>query len=228
VHVVLCHPQDRDAIWLYLALKKTNPELVLVSPEELLLARSWTQRIESVHDDFDVTLSNGLRLASGQLGFLLNRMQAAEPVHWQKAGESDRQYVRSEVTAMLLAWLLQVEEHCLVMNPPVGFSLSGARWSTAEWTHAALDSGFGADPGARHGDAARTLVVGSECLIAGGGAALERRCLALSRRAGSPLLEIQHSLDGRTFHAATAHPELARYGAPLIALLGRKLEEANA
>jgi len=225
MNIVLCHPFDQDAIWLCLELRKAGAEIELLAPEQVLMAREWTQELDSDSDEFVLSIPDGLSIRSGDIEFLFNRTQFVDAPVWRHADEREREYVRSEMTAMMISWLYQVQQRCLMLNPPVGYSLCGAAWTDAQWTMTAFDAGFKEVVITKDRTATddKVLVFNDEILSGLEDKELKWRCLNLASSAQSPLLEITVRNEGNMFTGATPFPALRAYGQPFLDMVQRRL-----
>jgi hypothetical protein len=223
MNIILCHPFDQDAIWLYLELKKGGTPVELLAPEQILTSREWTQSLDNGSGGFALAVRDGLTIKSGEIDFFFNRTQLVDAPIWRHAAEREREYVRSEMTAMLMSWLYQVQRECLMINPPVGHSLCGAAWSRAQWMKAAFDAGFtDAADGSATGDD-KVLVVGGKVLSGLKSRKLAQRCVDLARIAQSPLLEIAVRDSGSTFTGANPLPAFRGHGKKFLVLIQHQL-----
>jgi hypothetical protein len=220
MNIVFCHPSDRDAIWLYLELKKQGVAVQILAPEQLLMAREWTQSLGDRNDEFVVTTRDGTTIKSGEVRFFFNRAQFVDAPIWRRAREGDREYVRSEMTAMLMSWLHQVQQECLMINPPFDQSLCGTGWSEARWAKAAFEAGFQyVASAAQHQEGERVLVVGDHVTPGSESKEIASRCIRLAQIARSPLLEVRVGNSGNIFVSATAMPAFQDYGKGFLSLL---------
>ncbi|SFD05223.1 hypothetical protein [Algibacter pectinivorans] len=220
MNVILSHPQDSDAIWLYLELKKSHVDIELVSPEELLMAEEWTQHINNDEDLFYIKTKKGLEITNSNLNFLFNRTQMAIAPIWDKAKEPERQYVQSEMNALMMSWLAQVSKKGRIYNPGKGYSLSGVFWSKQQWANAAFKAGFNSASSEATALIEPVLVVGTKVITNYRNKTLIEHCIKLSMLAQTPLLEIYiNKQDETQFLSANTYPELSKYGAKLIAIL---------
>lgn len=226
MNVILSHPQDKDAIWLYLALKKSNVPIEIVSPEELLMAKEWSQNINNEEDSFAIKTKKGLEITSDNLKFLFNRTQMANALLWSKSETLEKQYVDAEMNALMLSWLYQVEQKSNIYNPTVGYSLSGVYWSSEQWENAAYKSGF-TNSSKNNNDTVckHILVVGDAVITNSNNKELINYCLKLSNLAKTPLLEITVSMDEKKFISANPYPSLSKYGNKLITIFKNIIHE---
>lgn len=224
MHLIFCHPFDRDAIWLYLELKKQRTSVQLLAPEQLLMAREWTQSLGDGNDCCVVTTKDGTNIKSEELEFFFNRVQFVDAPVWRRAAESEREYVRSEMTAMLMSWLYQVQQQCLMINPPFGQSLCGPAWYDAQWAKAAFEAGFqNVSFDKQPNSIEKMLVVGTEAISELKSEDVAARCIRLAQAAHSQLFEVFMRENGNTFVSATAMPVFRAYGKDFLSLLQKYL-----
>ncbi|MEP3839140.1 MAG: hypothetical protein ABJM36_15965 [Algibacter sp.] len=222
MNVILSHPQDTDAIWLYLELQKNHVEIELVSPEELLMAEEWTQNINNDDDQFYIKTKKGLEITHNNLNFLFNRTQIAIAPVWDKAQETERQYVQSEMNALMMSWLAQVNNKGRIYNPGKGYSLCGVYWSRQQWANAAYKAGFSSVSSENNLNVNQesVLVIGKKVISNCCNKQLVENCVKLSLLAQTPLLEIYINKDDENqFVSANTYPALSKYGDKLIAIL---------
>ncbi len=136
---------------------------------------------------------------------------------------ADREFVATEMTAFLLAWLSHLP--CRVLNRPRGTSLCGPDWRPEQWTHAASMIGIPVEPVQRHvpaaaanindpalneGDQVEAVVVGGRCL---GDVSMDQAAAArkLAVATGVDLLTVRFAVrDGESrFVTASAMSSLA-------------------
>lgn len=224
MNVIFCHSYDQDAIWLYLELKKQGEPVHLLAPEQVLMAREWTQHLSDGDDGFVVTIHNGITIRSGEVDFFFNRAQYADAPVWQRAPIVEREYVRAEMTAMLMSWLHQIQQECLMINPPFGQSFCGAGWNDTQWAKAAFEAGFqnimSENP---YNESEKILVVGSEVISGAKSRAVTTHCTRLAEIAQSPLIEVIVRDNGNTFVSATTKPAFRTYGNKFLSLLQKHL-----
>lgn len=231
MNLILCHSCDKDAIWLYLELKKLDAEVFMLAAEQVFMAAEWTQVLTSDSDDYVLDVNGFPAFRSGDISFLLNRTQLVEPPLWKLASEKDRNYVRSELTALLTSWLWQVKQQALVLNPFVGYNLCGVSWSNEQWTSAAYEAGFKNVASAREQQygkpPAMCLVIEDTCLGLPIDYETEKRCFRLAKLAQSPLLEIYLQGDEQNFSWATPFPALRKYGYELVSTIHNLMTECE-
>lgn len=225
MNIILCHPQDKDAIWLYMELKKMKLPIELISPEQLLMADEWTQNITTESDDFYIKLKNGITIKSSDSHFLFNRTQFAMSPIWNKADKNEKNYVQAEMNALLISWLYQMQQKNTIYNPSVGYSLSGVYWTDQEWESAAYKSGF---ENVKIDSSYKIpydslLVVGNKVISNIIGKKEVKNAISLSKIANTPILEIRISKNAKQFIGANSFPSLQQYGNKLIALIQNEM-----
>ncbi|CAL2105028.1 conserved hypothetical protein [Tenacibaculum sp. 190524A02b] len=227
MNVILSHPQDHDAIWLYLALQKQNIPIELISPEELLMAKEWKQIINEDENSFYIKTKKGVEISNKNLNFLFNRTQIPKSPIWEKAAEAEKQYVHAEMNALLMSWLYQVQESCPIYNPSIGYSLSGVFWSPEQWAKAAYVAGFkNVNSNNTHTPIGKNiLVIGKKVITNCINKQLVNNCIELSNLAQTPLLEITVSNDEKNFIKANTFPSLINYGDKLVAIIKHIIHE---
>lgn len=227
MNLILCHPQDQEAIWLYLALKKANTSVELVSPEELLMANEWKQVINDYENSFYIRTKKGLEISDRNLKFLFNRTQMPNSPIWEKAAKEEKEYVHAEMNALLMSWLNQVQENCPIYNPSIGYSLSGVFWSQDQWINAAYKAGFkNIEYQKFHNPNNKNiLVVGSKIISNCYNRELAKKCIELSKLAQTPLLEVFISEDEKRFISSSTYPSLSKYGEKLVAIIKYLIDE---
>jgi len=83
-----------------------------------------------------VAVVEGGAIPASALRGVITRLAAIAPAQLPHVAEADRDYVASEMSAFLGAWLSALA--CPVMNRPFVPSLSGPVWRTEQWTRLAL------------------------------------------------------------------------------------------
>ena len=141
MHLVLCSSSDTPAIWACNGLAALGlAPLQLVTSEMLALSTGWTHRLGSEGIATRFTLPDGIRIESGDIRGILNRLLAPPEALVAQSVPEDREYAQQELTALYLSWLNAIEAP--VLNRPTPQGLSG-RWRHAsEWAMAAHEAGF--------------------------------------------------------------------------------------
>ncbi|MDC1162162.1 hypothetical protein OAT18_01840 [Tenacibaculum sp.] len=228
MNIIVSHPQDQEAIWLYLALKNNDIPIEIISPEELLMAEEWTQSINNEEDNFYIKTKKGVEISGNNLNFVFNRIQIASSPIWEKAEETEKQYVHAEMNALMMSWLHLLQQKCNIYNPSVGYSLSGVFWSHEQWEKAAYVAGFEsvlAVKDQQYFESKKILVFGKKVIASCHNKNLIESCLELSRYAQTPFLEISVSEDETMFIRANTQPSLREYGSKLIAIIKHIINE---
>lgn len=84
-----------------------------------------------------VAVVEGDAIPASALRGVITRLAAIAPAQLPHVAEADRDYVASEMSAFLGAWLSALA--CPVLNRPFVPSLSGPVWRTEQWARLALD-----------------------------------------------------------------------------------------
>jgi len=223
MNLILCHPQDKDAIWLYLELKKVNAKVHLLSPEQLLMAENWTQFLETDEDSFYIKTKSGIEIDSKEKHFVLNRTQMVHSPIWSHADADEKNYAFSELNAMFMSWIFQLQKHGVVWNPTIGYSLSGAPWSEIQWIQAAHQVGFEKARPRSSEPFDSYLVVSKKVICDISNKKNITMILELARKSNTPLLEVYVSKDGSGFLGANSFPNLQRYGKKIVSLINHEM-----
>ena len=225
MNIIFCHPHDQDALWLYLELRRSGRPVTLLTPEQVLQSREWSQSLGDGEDGSIVVTNSGDTVRSSDVGYFVNRAQYVDAPLWRRAAEGEREYVRSEMSALMMSWLFELQQHCLMINAPVGPSLCGPSWNRAQWQHAALAAGFADARSSDEGEEGdeRTLVVGSKVIASPPRRGLAARCIELARAAGSPWLEVRSRRNGREFVTADPVPSFRHHGRKFLALFDHQV-----
>jgi len=89
----------------------------------------------------------GERLSVRSLRGVVTLLPSVTPAELPHIAEADREYVASEMTAFLLAWLSRLP--CRVVNPPAPLCLSGSYLHPEQWLQIADRSGLPVQPMSR-------------------------------------------------------------------------------
>ncbi|MBO9647921.1 MAG: hypothetical protein J7605_05370 [Variovorax sp.] len=106
----------------------------LLKPSDLSCA-GWCHRVGD--PAASVATVEGRALPASMLRGIITRLGAIVPTQLPHVAEADRNYVASEMTAFLGAWLSALS--CPVMNRPFVPSLSGPAWTREQWAKLAFD-----------------------------------------------------------------------------------------
>jgi hypothetical protein len=233
-YAVLCGPEDASAVWAGGELRRRGLSVRLVTTEELVYSAGLTHRLSAHGTTVAVRLPDGSVLGPDLRG-TLNRIVRLPRAHLAATPESDRDYVLTELHAVLTSLLHALPGAVVGRADPRG--LSGAWWRPAEWLVAAGRSGL-TGVGYRSGGSdeipeRRTLFVVGGTVVGSSGVEVPPDvavgCRALAERHGGGLLGMDFALDGSmwAFERATPWPDLRPGGALLAdalqsALLARE------
>jgi hypothetical protein len=233
-YAVLCGPEDVSAVWAARELTRRGVPVRLVTTEELVYSVSLTHRPASDGPRVAVRLTDGSVLGPDLRG-TLNRVVRLPLDHLAATSESDRDYVLSELHAVLTSLLHALPGVVVGRADPRG--LCGAWWRPAEWLVAAGRSGL-TGVGYRSGGSdqiteTRTVLVVGGAVVGSSGIDVPRDvaagCRELAERHGGGLLGMDFAVHGSTwaFERATPWPDLRPGGALLadalhVALLTRE------
>jgi hypothetical protein len=222
-YAVLCGPEDAAAAWAADELTRRGLPVRVVTTEELVYSTSLTHRLAADGSTVAVRLADGGMLGPGLRG-TLNRVVRLPRAHLAATSDRDRDYVLTELHAVLTSLLFALPGVVVGRADPRG--LSGAWWRPAEWLVAAGRSGL-IGVGFRSGGSDEitgrqtVLVVGGVVVVAPSGVDVPSDvvvgCQALAERHGSGLLGLDFAVHGSTwaFEGATPWPDLRRGGALL-------------
>lgn len=141
VSLVLCSSSDLPAVWTHRALRAAGLASVeLVTSEMLALTTNWEHRLGAAGVSTSFVLPDGRRVASEDVGGVLNRMMAPPEALIAQAVPADRDYVQQEITALYLSWLNSLAGP--VVNRPTPQGMAGRWRHTSEWAMVAYEAGF--------------------------------------------------------------------------------------
>lgn len=216
MRVILCHPDDRSALWLAQTLGAHAEDVTLVSVEELVFSRSIVHRMTSRGDTGSVRLADGRILRPESIDGLVNRVRYLPTQHFAHADADERAYATAELSAFLLAWLNGISGR--VLNPPRPFALGGGVMYPTAVTHAAATAGLPAGPwrdgtSGHDGAGPRPPITHAVTVLDNRvyGPLLPRRmqdgCVRLSVLLGVPLLQVLlHQAPGSEWRFVDATP----------------------
>jgi hypothetical protein len=218
MNLILCHPNDKSAIWLYKQLNINGLNTTLLAVEEILMAKSWTQNITTTTDSFSITTKSGITLTNKNLNFVLNRVQMANAPIWEKADPKEKSYIQSEMTAMLMSWLYDLQQKTKLFNPPNNYNLYGAAFSENEWKKKAIEAEMSISTKSDSDPKHKILVVGEKTIQLQLNKNLAAKAINLSKIVNSPILEIYlNSKD--EFVSANSFPAFDNYGQNFVKLI---------
>ena len=225
-YAVLCGPEDASAVWAARELTRRGLPVRVVTTEELVYSTSLTHRLSADGATVGVRLADGSVLGPDLRG-TLNRVVRLPRAHLASTAQKDRDYVLTELHAVLTSLLFALPGVVVGRTDPRG--LSGAWWRPAEWLVAAGQSGV-RGVGFRSGGCdeitgRQTVLVVGGVVVATSGVEVPSDvivgCRALAERHGSGLLGMDFAVQGSTwaFERATPWPDLRRGGGLLAEAL---------
>ena len=221
-YAVLCGPEDAAAVWAAHELTRRGLPVRVITTEELVYSASLTHRLSADGSTVAVRLADGSILGPGLRG-TLNRVVRFPRAHLAATDEKDRDYVLSELHAVLTSLLFALPGVVVGRADPRG--LSGAWWRPAEWLVAAGRSGM-ISVGYRSGgfdeiSGQQTVLVVGAAVVTPSGIDIPTDvvvgCQRLAERHGGGLLGLDFAVEGSTwaFERATPWPDLRPGGALL-------------
>jgi hypothetical protein len=221
-YAVLCGPEDTSAVWAAQELTGRGLPVRVVTTEELVYSISLTHRLFADRATVAVRLADG-SIFGPDLHGTLNRVVRLPRAHLAGTSETDRDYVLTELHAVLASLLFALPGVVVGRAHPRG--LSGAWWRPAEWLVAAGQSGLmgvgfrsgGSDEITRR----HTVLVVERTMVAPSGVDVPSDvmvgCQTLAERHGGGLLGLDFAVHGSTwaFERATPWPDLRPGGALL-------------
>jgi len=202
VWAILCDIEDESALALAVLLEKSGRDLTVLCPEHLVGA-THIHRIGADGASASVRLRDGTVLDLAAMSLLVNRFRAVPETHLARCAPEERDYVRSEWTALLASLLA-----CCggpVLNPPCSDAPGGYPPGEIESLHYAALCGLPVAPRRITEDsefwAAAEPVPLSSHLVVGDAvlpdlpAALADGARRLARVLGLPLMQIDFAAD---------------------------------
>jgi hypothetical protein len=242
VTLVIAAPYDAPARWMAGRLRAlSSAEVVVVSPQALLGAPGFEQRIGADGVDTVIHVDDGSLLRGSRIASVLNRFDRVAAPSWEGAPAAERAYVLQELHAIALGWLAGLAVP--VVNPATPQGLSGACLPVARWRMLAAANGLptvpyceGAPFGERGGELGQALrevcAIGNACL-GDPPSDVAHSLPRLAAAARTPVLCAEFLVDamGRwRFARASPWPDFRRFGeaavVPLARLLGVPLDGA--
>jgi hypothetical protein len=225
--LVLCQPDDHAALWAYAGLKARGlAPLHLVCPQALACATRIVHRIDESGARFELSLADGVRLTSGDVHGVLNRMSHLPTAHLGPVESDDSRYAAAELAALTLSWLACISP--VTVNRPSARGLPGAWRPAAQWAALASAAGLPVSavplfsPGIHPRPAVpnqSVIVVASTVHGAAAPDAIARSCTRLAEAAGLDLLGIGFHVDATgtwRFAYADPMPDLRLGGEALV------------
>lgn len=213
MNLIICHPHDSQAIWVHTQLKRYQVPSTLLTVEELLMAKKWSQSIDNEQDSFEIETSSGLKLTDKNINFVLNRALYAQSPIWQKAKMEEQNYISAEMTALIYSWLHQVTRKTKLFNPPNGYSFSGLQIEASEWAFYAQKAGFDIDSDLK--TTKKVLVIAEKVIGKIISKSLAEKCINFSKLINAPIVEIELGPNNE-FVTANTQPNFSNYGKNFI------------
>ncbi|HMD20707.1 MAG TPA: hypothetical protein VKH40_10315 [Alloacidobacterium sp.] len=216
--MILATRQDETAAWL---ANRWQPHgAVVVSAADLSMS-GWS--LDLCSPAKSSACIGGRKVTNQNIDGVLTRMPCVHEQELNHIVPLDRQYVASEMTAFLLAWLSSLA--CPVLNRPTPDSLGGPGWRREGWVHLANRLGIPVaavrrNAANRKNDAedqttCEVIVVGDQCFGEAAPPLIENARM-LAKAAGTGLLTVHFSgaAADSVFVSASPWPNLA---SPMIA-----------
>jgi len=211
--VILAARQDETAEWLADRWQPHNA--VLLSAIDLSTS-GWSFYLPSSGESR--ACIGGRKVRNKEIDGVLTRIQRVHGQELNHIMPSDRQYVASEMTAFLFAWLSSLT--CPVLNRPTSNCLSGPGWRTEEWIRLASRLGIAVSAVRRRSSdsvnnpedrsSCEVVVAGDECFGKAAPVLLDNARM-LARAAGTDFLSVRFTGPeaDRAFVSASLWPDPA-------------------
>jgi hypothetical protein len=183
----------------------------LCTPADLSIP-GWRHRVGAPEEA--VAVISGQVLPVAAISGVLSRKPAIQPEEVGHIATADRNYVASEMTAFLIAFLSALP--CEVLNRPSAGSLAGPAWRPEQWVRAAARAGIPIRPRQRNVrpnapaepqvDVAVELIVIGDRVFGAVEARLAGWARSLARAAGVGLLGLGFARQASGYALATVNP----------------------
>jgi hypothetical protein len=228
MYLVLCSAADRAALWAAQQLRAHGlAPLAIVSPQELLCARTWEHRVDRPGcARTRIVLRDGRELNSAVIAGVLNRIDRLPTATFAAASPTDREYAEQEWAALLLSWLASLRG---VLNPPLAQGLVGGTRDARFWTWHAAAAGLPVRD-EKIGKMIHVVVFADE-VFGPVPDAPSPALLRLAKLTHTPLLGVNLFRGIRSpwqFHSASPFPDFRVGGPALVAALCRRLQQIAA
>jgi hypothetical protein len=141
--LILSDQDDLVARWVEKGLRSRGVAVELVSADALYRGALWRHTIGQGEARFDLLLSDGRRIGTDDVRWVLNRLSHLPEAYLAAVEAGDRAYVEQEWGAMLCSVLHSLHVgRVTVVDPPVPYALGGRWRSPGEWTLLAAQAGF--------------------------------------------------------------------------------------
>jgi len=210
--IILAAPSDKSAAWL--VERWQSHDAVLASAADLSTS-GWS--LYSASSESKACIG-GRKVRNEEIKGVLTRISCVQSHDLSHIVPSDREYVASEMTAFLLAWLSNLT--CPVLNRPVPGCLGGPALRPEGWTYLAARLGIPVTPVRRKThdrpfvpdnlSTCELIVIGQACFGDASPKLIENARL-LARAAGTNLLAVRFTGpdSDSTFANANPWPDLA-------------------
>ncbi len=214
--LILAQDGDVEARWLAGRLRaQPNQRVALIEAGELVHECRWEHRIGTGTTLSRLVTGDGTVIDSGDIGGAVNRLSWLSAEGFEGAPAADREYATGELFALGMSWLGSLGTR--VLNPPAGFSLSGAWRTPGQWRALARSAGlpivpYDSDqPDEVTGKAGQTVLVIDGQVIGSPGGPHRERLAEFQRACGLDIMEVR--LDARAaVRGVSFLPPLRRYG----------------
>lgn len=235
MNLILCHADDRAALWLHRALAAAGvADLQLVAVEQLAFSRRIVHRMDSASDTGEIRLADGRTIRPEAVAGLVNRVRFIPGDHLARAVERDRIYALDELHAFFLAWLDSIPGLVLNRARPEAIggdhvpALLAAREAAAVGLPVAAHHGSSREPDALEstGSDARAIVLGHRVFGPILPRALQDGCRRLGVALGLGLMQVNFVRDpdgGLRFSGASGAVDFPSGGQALVGALADTL-----
>jgi hypothetical protein len=188
---------------------------VLCTPDDLSTA-GWRHSVGA--PEAGIAVAGGRAVPVAEITGVLTRLQSIRPDMLGHIDTADRDYVASEMTAFLIAFISTLR--CKVLNPPSAGALSGPGWRQEQWIQAAARAGIpvctrhrhvrrGTSAGPELAADVETVVIG-DCVFGLANAQLADWARSLSRATGAAMLGLgfKRQANGFALAAVDVSPTL--------------------
>jgi hypothetical protein len=137
--LILCDDLDVSARWVYEELRRRSLATQFVPASVFSRAVRWVHGVGPNGAYADITLADGRRISSAEVGGTLNRMLGLWPPD-EYFSSPDSDYATQELLSMYVSLLQSLPAP--ILNPPTALGLSGRMRYPADWFVLAAEAGF--------------------------------------------------------------------------------------
>jgi hypothetical protein len=214
--LILAQDDDVEARWLADRMRvHAKRRVELIEAGELVHECRWEHRIGTGTTMSRLVVGDWTVIDSGDVTGVVNRLTWLSAEGFEGASPADREYATGELFALAMSWLGSLGP--CVLNPPAGFSLSGAWRNAGQWRALARSLGlpvapYDSDqPDDVPGEDDQTVIVIDGQVIGRPVFPHRERLVDLQRACGLDIMEV--SLDARAAISGVSFlPPLRRYG----------------